>query len=250
DISYELLVSLFIFLLIITPAYSQAITGAVASAYGIIETKSLDIYFGYVDNSTANIWYNKTLNFNPIDRVSMVRSASIRIVADKPSPPTNYYVRVNNSLCENSHIYTAMGEVQYVLDFECDNLINESSVYEISFMSDKGLGNVHYRLFITYDNNPDFVKAKVGELLLEKDLTLISNHDFCVGNNTLMRSLLYNYTVNNETHTVSKNETIWCEYGCDFERNECIMHPAYRILMIIGIIVFIIILILWFRRFI
>jgi len=226
---------------------ADTISSATANAYGIKETKSLDWYFGYEASTTGGVWYNKTLNFTPADRVGVVHASIIRIIAGSTSAnPVTHDILVNNSLCNVSSITSGLGKTQYVADFDCKNIVNGSGVYIVSYMSSVSQYNAHYRLYITYDNDPDFLTPALLQWEFEQSMKLESNHDYCINSTHLGKDLLYSYSVNNETSNVTRSEVITCNYGCDSDRSECIPDPvtryAWLLVLIFGFIVAMIIL--------
>jgi hypothetical protein len=127
---------------------------APAIAFGIKELKTVDLYFAYDINTNSGINYTHFLNFTPIDGVDNIRTALIRIVAEQ-SGATNYLMYVNNRSCNTPAIRSVVGKAQYVSDFDCTNVINQSGTYYVTFNADKYLDNVHWRAWITYTNNPE-----------------------------------------------------------------------------------------------
>jgi len=231
-----------------TQVYAQAEGSATANAFGIKESKSIDIYFGFEPDVSSGTWYNKTLNFTPVDRVDYMISANIRMIIEQIGQPLHSFL-VNGSICNVGNISSSITRTQYVADFDCTNIINESGIYEIAYMSSLAVDNVHYRAYISWINDPDFITPMFKNRMLEGQLDLISNHDYCVNDTTLTKELTFEITVDNETTTASNLQNITCQWGCDSDRNECIPDPATRIIWVIGIIIFIIFVILLVKRF-
>lgn len=73
--------------------------------------------------------------------------------------------------------------------------------------------------------------------------TKISNHDYCIDNQTLGKTITYKMCINDKCKYYVKNETIHCNYGC--ANNKCLpdlseqIFIAIVITIIVGIIVFI-----------
>lgn len=75
---------------------------------------------------------------------------------------------------------------------------------------------------------------------------LVSNHDYCIDNNTLGRTLTWELCVRNRCELVTRNETIPCNYGCS--NNMCLPSPWNTLIIAIIIAVVIIIVIWWFTK--
>jgi len=73
---------------------------------------------------------------------------------------------------------------------------------------------------------------------------LISNHDVCADNQTLVKELTYKICIDNKCRTITRNETIPCDYGC--ANNRCLPDPATKYLYgiiiagVIGLIIYLI----------
>jgi len=67
--------------------------------------------------------------------------------------------------------------------------------------------------------------------------TKISNHDYCIDNQTMGKSITYKLCINNNCKMYVKNETIPCTYGC--AGNRCLPEPFW-IYVIIAIIILVI----------
>lgn len=75
------------------------------------------------------------------------------------------------------------------------------------------------------------------------------NNEYCIDNNTLQHNITYEYCVGNNCRIMSDIMDEACDYGCDWDRNECIPAPANRALIIGGILAVIIIIIALFKRY-
>ncbi len=98
---------------------------------------------------------------------------------------------------------------------------------------------------MTYVNDPDFTESAIKQMEFERTWSLESNHDYCVDNTTLRKDLTYQYTVDNTTYNVTRNETKTCEYGCDTNTNSCIPDPITRlwwVFVLIGLLALLIFL--------
>lgn len=235
------------FFLLLTPAFCQE-SPASAVAFGIKEVKTLDMYFGYLPSIAKNTWGYAYLNFTPLDGVSKVLVAALRIVEEQGGI-TTIDIRVNGTPCKTPSITSTLGRTQYVADFDCSNVVNRSGYYVVGLYPSADLANVHFRIWITYENNPeeqinqtlDYIVGNIDEvkvLLFDAPET----RKYCV-NNTLYIERLANITLGNKTYPYIKTEKIECEFGCDDERKEC-NFPTwiyYLILLCVIIILFIIV---------
>lgn len=80
--------------------------------------------------------------------------------------------------------------------------------------------------------------------------TLISNHRYCLDNTTLRTEIIRQRCLDVHCVNTSSIDDYVCPYGCDETRNECVMDPVVRILIVIFIICFIIVLIwVYFKKF-
>jgi hypothetical protein len=72
---------------------------------------------------------------------------------------------------------------------------------------------------------------------------LLSNHDYCVDNMTLGKTLTFEYCVGANCRIIQRNETIPCDYGCNQATNSCNANPFVSVgiilLLILGFSVFI-----------
>jgi hypothetical protein len=226
-------------LLLVSPALCQQAETFPAIAWGVKELKTIDMYFGYSASLPKNTNLTKTLNFTPIDGVSDVKVALIRIVSEQTGNPT-IYIWVNGIPCNTPSI-TAKVSGQYVADYDCTNIINNSGIYYATITSTGDLTNVHFRAWITYVNNPENqTEAMMNDLKLfmlasREDDTITSK--YCLDNSTLLieKTSLWNF--NNMTYSITKNETVKCDFGCDPERKECNWATWIYLLIIMGVIV-------------
>lgn len=79
----------------------------------------------------------------------------------------------------------------------------------------------------------------------DRDATLVSNHDYCIDNQTLGKSLTYEYCIGSECKTIVKNETIPCDFGC--ENDQCV-NPTMNWLFVGGFIVFLLALAFFYSQ--
>jgi hypothetical protein len=130
---------------------------------------------------------------------------------------------------------------QYVYDFDCTNVISHAQVYNVTTYATGDMTNVHFRAWITYVNNPENqTEAMMNDLKLfilasGEDDTITSK--YCLDNSTLVieKTSLWNF--NNVTYSITKNETVKCDFGCDPERKECNWATWIYILIIMCVIV-------------
>jgi len=226
-------------LLLVSPAFCQQTETFPATAWGVRELKTIDMYFGYNASLPKNTNLTKALNFTPIDGVSDVKVALIRIVSEQTGNPT-IYIWVNGIPCNTPNI-TAKVSGQYVADYDCTNVINNSGIYYATIKSTGDLSNVHFRAWITYVNNPENqTNAMMNDLklfiLASREDDTITNK-YCLDNSTLVieKTSLWNF--NNMTYSITKNETVKCDFGCDPERKECNWATWIYLLIIMVVIV-------------
>jgi hypothetical protein len=226
-------------LLLASPAFCQEAETFPAVAWGVKELKTIDMYFGYSASLPKNTNLTKTLNFTPIDGVSDIKVALIRIVSEQTRNPT-IYIWVNGIPCNTPYI-TAKVSGQYVADYDCTNVINGSGIYYATIRSTEDLNNIHFRAWITYVNNPENqTQAMMNDLKLfmlasEEDDTITSK--YCLDNSTLVIEKTSLWHFNNMTYSITKNETVKCDFGCDPERKECNWATWIYILIIMFVIV-------------
>ena len=70
---------------------------------------------------------------------------------------------------------------------------------------------------------------------------LLSNHNICLNNNTLLHMLTYQNCIGSDCFTYQKNETETCTFGCYEDANfkaQCIPSPFERYLWLIGLFLF------------
>jgi hypothetical protein len=197
------------------------------------------MYFGYSASLPKNTNLTKALNFTPTDGVSDVKVALIRIVSEQTGNPT-IYIWVNGIPCNTPNIVVKVSG-QYVVDYDCTNIINDSGIYYATITSTGDLSNVHFRAWITYVNNPENqTNAMMNDLklfmLASREDDTITNK-YCSDNSTLVieKTSLWNF--NNVTYSITKNETVKCDFGCDPERKECNWATWIYLLIIMGVIV-------------
>ena len=226
-------------LLFVSPAFCQQTETFPAIAWGVRELKTIDMYFGYSASLPKNTNLTKALNFTPTDGVSDVKVALIRIVSEQTVNPT-IYIWVNGIPCNTPNIVVKVSG-QYVADYDCTNIINDSGIYYATITSTGDLSNVHFRAWITYVNNPENqTNAMMNDLklfmLASREDDTITNK-YCSDNSTLVieKTSLWNF--NNVTYSITKNETVKCDFGCDPERKECNWATWIYLLIIMGVIV-------------
>jgi hypothetical protein len=228
-------------LLFVSPAFCQQTETFPAIAWGVKELKTIDMYFGYSASLSKNTNLTKELNFTPIDGVSDVKVALIRIVSEQTGNPA-IYIWVNGIPCNTPYI-TAKVSGQYVADYDCTNIINNSGIYYATITSTGDMSNVHFRAWITYVNNPENqTNAMINDLKL---FMLASGEDpitrkICLDNNTLLIEKVSEWNFQNTTYQITKNETIYCDYGCNEKLLQCNFNPSIILIFVI-MVVFIII---------
>lgn len=197
-----------------------------AAAFGIKEIKTLDMYFGYLPSINKNSWGYAYLNFTPIDGVDRVVAAALRIVEEQTGT-TTLRVTINGTPCNTPEITSIIGRSQYVADFECRNVVNRSGFYVVGLQPTGDIYNVHFRIWITYINNPEAqINETIGYIINNIDevkMLLFDSQEtkkYCV-NNTLYIERVANITLGNKTYPYLKTEKIECEFGCDEERKTC-----------------------------
>jgi len=205
------------------------------------ELKTIDMYFGYEVSLPKNTNLTKTLNFTPIDGVSDIKVTLVRIVSEQTGNPTTY-IWANGIPCKTPYIIAKVSG-QYVADFECTNVINSSGIYYITIRSTGDLSNIHFRAWITYVNDPENqTEAMMNDLKL---FFLASGEDpitrkICLDEHTLLIERVTEWNFQNKTYSITKNETIYCDYGCNENLQQCNFNPNI-IFVFVFIIVFIII---------
>ncbi|MEO0090850.1 MAG: hypothetical protein ABIK75_07100 [candidate division WOR-3 bacterium] len=236
------------FLLAFPSAFCQE-SPASAIAFGIREIKTLDMYFGYLPYISKNTWGYVTLNFTPVDGVSRIVVANIRIVEEQSASST-IEIMVNETPCKTSSITSYLtGKTQYVADFDCTNVINSSGIYVVGLRPSEIIYNVHFRIWITYENNPEeqinqtlnYIVDNIDEVKMLL-FDAVETKKYCV-NNSLYIEKLANITLGNKTYPYIKTEVVECEFGCDEERKEC-NFPTwiyYSILVCVIIALFVIV---------
>ncbi len=84
---------------------------------------------------------------------------------------------------------------------------------------------------------------------------LVSNHNYCVDNSTLIRTLTWEVCVGNKCKNVQRNETVVCSYGCygNLTFGQCNPEPfdktLFLILVFLAVVVVVILLALAYDRF-
>jgi len=103
-----------------------------------------------------------------------------------------------------------------------------------------GGGEVHVHEPELTANTEEFVKY----LLSVGSLQLISNHDYCMDNQTLVKELTYQYCIDSKCFNTTRIEYVNCTYGCDLNTNSCYPSPAQQFLILFGLFV-IFMVVLW-----
>jgi hypothetical protein len=236
----KIFLPIFAALLLTSPAFCQEAETFPAIAWGVKELKTIDLYFGYTTSVNKNTPDSKILNFTPIDGVYEVEATLIRIVEEQ-AEATTISIWVNDIPCKTSSITSAIGKSQYVADFDCSNVINSSGTYNVKIIPSTDITNVHFRAWITYINNPENqTEAMMNDLKLfmlasREDDTITSK--YCLDNSTLVIEKTSLWHFNNLTYSITKNETVKCDFGCDPERKECNWATWIYILIIMCVIV-------------
>lgn len=109
----------------------------------------------------------------------------------------------------------------YVVDF---------NVTEYQFV--RGSGELHvsdipYETYMTFSTMP--------EPILE------SNHDYCIDNTTLGKTLIWEVCIDNKCDNVARNETITCNYGC--YNDACNPEPIDKFIMML-IFLFVVVIVI------
>jgi hypothetical protein len=65
---------------------------------------------------------------------------------------------------------------------------------------------------------------------------LLSNHDYCIDNQTLGKTLTFEYCLGGDCRIIQRNETIPCDFGCNNATNSCNANPLVSVGIIIAII--------------
>lgn len=229
------------FLLFFPTAFCQEEV-TTSAAFGVKEIKTIDMYFGYHASINKNTWGYAYLNFTPIDGVSNVKVALIRIIEEQTGTTTINIV-VNNTPCKTRYITSTIGRAQYVADFDCSNVINGSGYYVVGIYPSGDINNVHFRSWITYENDPEAQLNQTLEYITsnidEVKMLLFDAYEtrkYCV-NDTLIIEKVSNITLGNKTYQYLKSESVECRFGCDDERKECNYPNWIYYLIIFGIIV-------------
>ncbi|MEM1543722.1 MAG: hypothetical protein QW795_03470 [Candidatus Bathyarchaeia archaeon] len=247
---------LILFMLIaLSTAYAQEEIPATAAAFGVKEIKTIDLYFGYLPQINKNTFGYAMLNFTPIDGVSRVLVANVRIIEEQSGSST-LEVFVNSTPCNTPNITSYLtGKTQYVADFECSNVINTSGIYVVGIRPSEIIYNVHFRAWITYENNPEVqinetINYIISSIINATDNSINNNIDemkillfdspetkrYCEDNNTLIITKTANITLGNKTYPYYKTEKIYCEFGCDQDRKQCNYPNWIYLLIIFGVI--------------
>ena len=66
---------------------------------------------------------------------------------------------------------------------------------------------------------------------------LISNHDYCYDNTTLIKEITTQKCIDSICKTFTENRNITCDYGC--QNNECLSHPFWSWIIVLIIIIII-----------
>lgn len=109
----------------------------------------------------------------------------------------------------------------------------------------RGSGEAHVSSAIPENLTIDISEAvwETFWLLGDPNEELVSNHDFCIDNQTLRKTITTEKCINSNCRTLVENRTIVCEYGCN--DNACVLSPMF-IWLIILIIIIVVILVAYF----
>ena len=223
---------------------------SMASAFGVKELKSLELFVNASDSLTANTnlttyYFINSSDFT--DGISKIVNVKLRIVIDKISAqPYMMNMYVNGSACLYSGFDTSLGVGQYVMYFDCTNrFLNQTDVmYRFDFNADRNAGNVFVLFMPTYVNNPDFgsinyMEDQIDQIYIKTVLgqNLVSNHDYCSDNSTSRKELTFfvgNSTLNTTTTRMIDTK---CPYGCDIKTGFCNPSPSESSFYVGGFII-------------
>jgi len=99
-----------------------------------------------------------------------------------------------------------------------------------------GGGEVHV-------HEPD-TQELIKYILTSGDFHLVSNHDYCLDNSTLVKELTYQYCLDGDCFNITRLQTINCTYGCDPNNNKCYPSPWQQFLIVVGLFV-VMMVVLW-----
>ncbi|MEM0324788.1 MAG: hypothetical protein QXW35_02710 [Candidatus Aenigmatarchaeota archaeon] len=129
------------------------------------------------------------------------------------------------------------------IDEFISNLISNATI-NINITADI-TGNITESLMnIAYETKKD-IDDLIGLLLALHSTP--ETYKYCKDNKTLVIVKNAFWEINNKTYNITKNEEIQCQFGCNFEKNEC-NEPAYKTYIIIAGLIFVILIIILIIR--
>jgi len=117
--------------------------------------------------------------------------------------------------------------------------------YPINFILKPNYADNYYCIInTTYDINCDYYNP----ISIDGGAMLISNHNWCLDNQTIARNITYQITINSNVTNITTFQTEICRFGCDNRTNFCNPSPIEQygqFFMFIAIILIIIGIISW-----
>lgn len=124
---------------------------------------------------------------------------------------------------------------------------NYTEVLGYEYQTIRGSGEIHVIDPIsTIINDTSLLDEILWNFQFDRDANLVSNHDYCIDNQTLMKTLTYEYCLGSDCRLIQKNQTIPCEFGC--ENNACVQ-PNFNWIIVFVFIAIASIIVLKYKSF-
>ena len=188
-------------------------SGSGATAFGIRELKSLEMYSYYLNETTADVNYSFPLWLNSsdyADGISKWVNVKFRVINDRLTAKNTYgYMYVNGNQCLPFSYPVASPTGQYVRYFDCTNVLTNTTLnvsYNITWLLTENSRNIIILFYPTYVNNPIANYTNMSEAIwnyTNRNLTYYPNNTDIILNN--ITSQLNNIT--NQLNNIFTNFT-------------------------------------------
>lgn len=208
-----------------------------------------DIIGWFADDTGASTSYEIVLNFYKVTDKGTLEIASV--LEDVTIGSAIVPVYFNDTGVEMPFDTTSLIQVEI-----CARRLSGANPTDLIFWYNSNYYNSSFMInTLDYDYPLDFVVGGSSEVLVSDlpfetyvefatlpEPVLESNHDFCIDNNTLGKTLTWELCVAGRCDNVSRNETIICDYGCygNMTAGQCNPRPVDRVMILILLFIFVI----------
>jgi hypothetical protein len=142
----------------------------------------------------------------------------------------NFSLNDYNKITDFEIIFEFVGESLDYFYIDTINITGREVEYiwanDTLYQEVRGSGEVHViNPISTIINGTSILDEILWQFQFDRDNTLVSNHNYCIDNQTLRKTLTYEYCIGSNCRTIQKNETIPCDYGC--QNDQCV-NPTFN----------------------